>query len=317
MPKIQYVEKNFRDASLVLINKVNEIVYSYAQQGYDLTLRQVYYQLVARAIIPNNERSYKNIGNLINDGRLAGLIDWNSITDRTRNIRRNSQWSTPQSILESVAHQYHHDLLQGQRNYVEVWIEKDALVGVIGDTCSNNDVPYFSCRGYVSQSEMWSAAQRLINRERSGQRSVILHLGDHDPSGIDMTRDIQDRLNLFGSEVMVERIALTMSQIDQYSPPPNPAKLSDARAEGYVSLYGDESWELDALEPSVINSLITDSLSQLLDYSLVQKRKEDRSRIRSELGLLPNFYHDLVYHARQLDEGVEDRRFDEEGEEIW
>lgn len=89
MPKIQYKEINFRGKSLELINLVNQVVEEYQAQGYELTLRQAYYQLVARGYIPNNERSYKNIGNFINDGRLAGLIDWHSITDRTRNLRRN------------------------------------------------------------------------------------------------------------------------------------------------------------------------------------------------------------------------------------
>lgn len=87
MPKIQYKEINFRGKSLELINLVNQVINEYKNQGYELTLRQTYYQLVARGYIPNNERSYKNIGNLINDGRLAGLIDWYSIVDRTRNLR--------------------------------------------------------------------------------------------------------------------------------------------------------------------------------------------------------------------------------------
>lgn len=86
MPKIQYKEIKFQQKSLDLIELVNQVVEEYQAQGYELTLRQAYYQLVARGYIPNNERSYKNIGSLINDGRLAGLIDWYSITDRTRNL---------------------------------------------------------------------------------------------------------------------------------------------------------------------------------------------------------------------------------------
>ena len=98
MPKQAYKNIRFRSDSLELIERVNAIVTEYEDQGYELTLRQVYYQLVARGFIPNNERSYKNLGNLINDGRLAGLIDWNSIVDRTRFIRRNSHWSTSSSV---------------------------------------------------------------------------------------------------------------------------------------------------------------------------------------------------------------------------
>ena len=88
-------------------------------QGYELTLRQAYYQLVARGYIPNNERSYKNIGNLINDGRLAGLIDWHSITDRTRNLRSNSHWDNPADVIASARYSYLLNKWDGQPNYVE------------------------------------------------------------------------------------------------------------------------------------------------------------------------------------------------------
>lgn len=126
MPKIQYKEINFRGKSLELINLVNQVVEEYQAQGYELTLRQAYYQLVARGYIPNNERSYKNIGSLINDGRLAGLIDWHSITDRTRNLRYNSHWDNPADVIGSARYSYMLDKWQGQPNYVEVWVEKDA-----------------------------------------------------------------------------------------------------------------------------------------------------------------------------------------------
>lgn len=177
MPKIQYKEINFRGKSLELINLVNQVVEEYQAQGYELTLRQAYYQLVARGYIPNNERSYKNIGSLINDGRLAGLIDWYSITDRTRNLRRNGHWDNPADVIGSARYSYMLDKWQGQPNYVEVWVEKDALVDIVGQACRPLDTPYFSCRGYTSQSEMWSAAQRFI-RQGDRENRFIIHLGD-------------------------------------------------------------------------------------------------------------------------------------------
>lgn len=127
MPKIQYKEINFRGKSLDLIKLVNQVVGEYEAQGYELTLRQTYYQLVARGYIPNNERSYKNIGSLINDGRLAGLIDWNSITDRTRFLRGRSHWDKPADVIASAKYSYNLDKWQGQPNYVEVWVEKMPL----------------------------------------------------------------------------------------------------------------------------------------------------------------------------------------------
>lgn len=293
MPKICYKDVRFQTKSLELIGLVNQVIAEYSAQGYELTLRQAYYQLVARGYIPNNERSYKNIGNLINDGRLAGLIDWYAITDRTRNLRGNSHWDTPADVINSARYSYLLDKWEGQPNYVEVWVEKDALVDVVGQACRPLDIPFFSCRGYTSQSEMWSAAQRFIGQANREQR-IIIHLGDHDPSGIDMTRDIQDRLDLFGSNVYVKRVALTMNQIATYNPPPNPAKITDSRASKYIEEYGDESWELDALEPKVITDLIKNEVTAYRDDELYREICSTESKGKEELKMLCNRYNDAV-----------------------
>lgn len=261
--KIAYIDKNFRRKSVAIIDQANEIIAEYQAEGYDLTLRQLYYQFVARGLIPNTDRDYKNLGSVINDARLAGLIDWKSIVDRTRPKRGNSHWSDASDILESSAACFLLDSRKDQKTYLEVWVEKDALIGVVERACEEIDVPFLSCRGFVSQSAMWQAAMRINSRQN--QSCIIIHLGDHDPSGIDMTRDIQDRLDIFECDATVERIALNLDQIEQYNPPPNPAKISDSRYEGYVAKYGEESWELDALEPQVITQLIIDSAKQYTD----------------------------------------------------
>lgn len=281
MPKIAYKDITFRGASLDTIQLVNKVIEEYEGMGYDLTLRQLYYQLVARGYIENSDRSYKRVGELINNARLAGLVDWYSITDRTRNMKSRSHWNSPGQIIESAINQYFIDLRKDQPHYIEVWVEKEALVEVVGKACHVLDVPYFACRGYVSQSELWAAAQRLSQEERNrgDTRSVILHLGDHDPSGVDMTRDIQERLAMFGAATVVRRIALTYDQVQAYNPPPNPAKLTDSRCKAYIERYGDESWELDALNPTVIHDLITEHVDKLTDFELLRSRKE---RLREE-----------------------------------
>lgn len=293
MPKIQYKEIRFQQKSLDLIELVNQVVDEYSAQGYELTLRQVYYQLVARGYIPNNERSYKNVGSLINDGRLAGLIDWHSVTDRTRNLRKESHWDNPADVIASARYSYNLDKWKGQPNYVEVWVEKDALVDIVGQACSPLDTPYFSCRGYTSQSEMWSAAQRFIRQEQREKR-IIIHLGDHDPSGIDMTRDIQERLELFGADVFVKRVALTMNQIQTYNPPPNPAKITDSRASKYIDQFGDESWELDALEPKVITDLIKKQVTMYRNDAIYRAVCDKESREKEELKMLEHNYDKAV-----------------------
>lgn len=276
-----YIEKNFGWKALEKIDLVNNVLAEYESQGYELTLRQVYYQLVARGYIENTERSYKNLGKLINDARLAGLIDWNAIVDRTRNMKGNSHWSSPAEVLASARYSYMLDHWKGQDNYVEVWVEKDAMVGIVGQAATELDVPYFSCRGYTSQSEMWSAAQRFIRKAEKQSRTII-HLGDHDPSGIDMTRDIQERMDLFGADVQVKRVALTMKQIREYSPPPNPTKVTDTRSKSYIEKYGHECWELDALEPKVIVDLIRKEVGKLIDtyeFSVIEEKEQTDKEI--------------------------------------
>lgn len=152
--KICYQKKNFSGSSLSVIRQANAIIDDYESQGYDLTLRQLYYRFVSKGLIPNKDTEYKKLGSIINDARLAGLIDWDRITDRTRNLRKNSHWDSPQSIVETCATQFQIDKWKDQKEYVEVWVEKDALVGILEQACEPLDVPYFSCRGYTSQSEM-------------------------------------------------------------------------------------------------------------------------------------------------------------------
>ena len=264
MPKLCYRDKSFRKKTLEIIQTANKIIETWADQGFDLTLRQLYYQFVARDLFPNTERSYNMLGTTINDARLAGLVDWDNIVDRTRNVRQNSHWNSPQEIIKVCANQYQINKWENQKYKVEVWIEKDALIGVIEDVCKELDVGYFSCRGYVSQSEMWSAGY-----ERFDKPTIIFHLGDHDPSGIDMTRDIQTRLSMFSDDdVEVKRIALNQDQIKKYNPPPNPAKVTDSRFDSYRDLYGEESWELDALEPQVLVDLVRKNVLEIRDDDL-------------------------------------------------
>lgn len=291
--KQAFIEKRFRNESLHMISLVNDVIDEYHEKGYDLTLRQVYYQLVAADLIANSERSYKNLGTLINDGRLAGLIDWDAIIDRTRNLRGLRSDTNPEITIYKAARLYRLDKWENQPYHVEVWVEKDALAGIVGQICNRLDVDYFSCRGYTSQSEMWRAAQRLIEYEDEGKETVILHLGDHDPSGIDMSRDITERLELFGAHPEFKRLALNMDQIELYNPPPNPAKLSDSRAKGYISNYGRSSWELDALKPETLDDLINDNVSPYIDYTLPADTEERETEDQNLLEQVSDRWHEV------------------------
>lgn len=307
MSEIAYINKSFPLEQRMMIAQARTICADYADQGYDLTLRQLFYQFIARDLFPDSRTwrntggdkwvrdsegtknatpNYKWLGGIINDARLAGVLDWRYIVDRTRNVRSIGHWDSPADIIRGAAQGFSLDKWADQDYRVEVWIEKDALVGVLQQCCPRLDVPYFSCRGYTSQSEIWSAAQRLGGYIDDGKKVAIIHLGDHDPSGIDMSRDVEDRLSMFIAQdrfdidpgetidvyqyevadvFEVQRIALNWNQVQQYNPPPNPAKLSDSRGAGYVQRFGRSSWELDALDPPVLVALIEDAVAGYRD----------------------------------------------------
>ena len=289
--KIAYKKCILRAAQLAVVEQANEILEEYQRQGYILTLRQLYYQFVARDILPNTLQSYKRLGGIINEGRLGGLVDWKLLEDRTRGLEKLAAWDSPANIIDACATQYRRALWDNQPYYVEVWVEKEALAGIVEQACEEYRVPHLSCRGYTSQSEMWRAGQRLIEQTDTDHRILILHLGDHDPSGIDMSRDIQDRLEMFvGVAPEFKRIALNTNQVRKYKPPPNPAKTTDARYASYREEYGTESWELDALEPKVITKLIRSEIESVLDYD---SWKESLKRETKEKKVLEKIVNDL------------------------
>jgi hypothetical protein len=301
-----YQAKNFRAKSLALIKICNQIIEEFRADGYELTLRQLYYQLVGRALIPNNEKSYDNVGALLSDARLAGLVDWDAIVDRSRAVRSLSHWDNPSEIIAGAAGQFHYDLWEGQATRVEVWVEKDALSDVVGQPATELDTPFFACKGYTSQSEMWGASQRIIGyyENNDAEDVVILHFGDHDPSGIDMTRDIEERLALFceahgHNAPTINRLALNMNQVRQYKLPPNPAKLTDCRVQKYIATYGRESWELDAINPRVISNLVRTNILKYLDMDTFEEMQAKQAAARSELSLISDNYDRTVKLLRK------------------
>jgi hypothetical protein len=299
MPLICYTPKTFNADKLDLIAKANVILNQYASDGYDLTLRQLYYQFVSKNYIPNSVKEYVKLGDLISDARLAGLVDWFMIVDRGRGMVKNNHWQKPSQLVEAAADQFATDKWDNQNHYVEVWVEKDSLRGIIARACQPLDVPHFSCRGYNSQSEMWVAAQRLLVAREKGKEVHIIHLGDHDPSGIDMSRDMEDRLTIFTRDpVHIDRIALNMNQIQQYDPPPNPAKITDSRYESYRKHFGESSWELDALAPEIIVDLIETAVKKYRNQELWDKAVKDEKRGKDTLRYIHQYFPEVVKFIR-------------------
>ena len=297
MPFLRYQNYNPQRDARILINLANEILEEFESLGYKLTLRQLYYQMVSKDVIPNNQRSYDKLGSIISRARDAGMIDWDHIEDRTRIVRSHPHWDDGADFMRNVVPQFRLDLWKGQETRVMVFVEKQALEQVVGRPSMKWDIPYFANKGYLSSSAAWNVARNMmLLNDDSCNDWVILHLGDHDPSGIDMSRDIEERLNSYSRlsqedidngfsqiEIEVRRIALNMDQVREYEPPPNPAKRVDPRFGEYQDKFGDESWELDALRPSVITSLIDDQVESIVDYDLWEEHRVLQGQIRTQL----------------------------------
>jgi len=307
MSRIMYVKKNFRKHTLKIIADADSLLREYSRMGYNLTLRQLYYKFIARDLFPeewidekynrkhglapdtkNTIKNYKRLGDIITNGRLAGLLDWKHIVDRTRRLSGLRQHDNPADAVTSLSLTYHIDMWKTQPAYVEAWVEKDAMVDILRQACNPWDVPYGSTRGYTSASAAHETAMRLRHEAMMHEDGVhIIHLSDHDPSGIDMARDLQERFDIFGvRNLYFHRIALTMDQIEEKDPVPNPAKLSDPRAEKYIDRFGDESWELDALEPSDIDDLVEKKIKDLVDIDIWNEACMEERRGRSILSQL-------------------------------
>lgn len=290
--KEAYINGKFMQRQMELIAICDGIIEDYVSQGYMLTVRQIYYQLVAKNVIENSVKSYDNIQSMLNKARLCGLLDWDAIEDRTREIMERASWSSGGQILGIVAKQYHEDIWDNQPNRVFAVVEKEALAGVLDRVCKMWSVPLLPARGYPSATTLRELAkERILGSE---QNIIVLHLGDHDPSGIDMSRDLQDRLELFsrGQPIEFRRIALNMDQVLEQNPPPNPAKPSDARYQKYVEEFGvDESWELDALTPKFITDLVDDEVQSFIDADLWSERSERIEEVRTRLQVMAETFN--------------------------
>lgn len=288
-------EKNFGEKKLALLKHIHFILAEFDKQGIKVTLRQLYYQLVSRDLIANKLAEYSRLSELLTDARYCGLIDWEAIEDRIRIPHIHAEFKDVPDLIESAKYSYRLDRWKGQENYVELWTEKDALSSILSPIANKWHIHFCVNRGYSSATAMYDASKRLLDAREQGKKIIILYLGDHDASGLDMVRDIHERLvelcefQPYGDgevdELEVKHIALTGEQIKMYKPPPNPAKITDPRAKRYIEQYGGQSWEVDALRPDVMIKLVEQSVEELVDVDIMQeiieKEKKDMKQLEN------------------------------------
>lgn len=279
-----------------VIQHIVDIVDEYAEEGYNLTLRQLHYQLVKSNWIVNHDSAYKKLGNILDDCKYAGIINWDNIEDRGRIPYIPYYVEDVEAALNDTIDQYRIDRQKGQESYVELWTEKDALSAILRRSTEKYHIQLVVNKGYTSSSAIYRAYKRCIQQIREGKKIIILYFGDHDPSGLDMVRDIRERLefmfnkgrhsemfeNMHSDELKssftVLPIGLTMAQIREYDLPPNPTKLTDSRANGYIKKFGKTCWEVDALRPQTLSDIVETNIESIIDmqqYAIMLQEEKD------------------------------------------
>ena len=243
---------------------------------------------MSRGAIDNTVKEYKNLSVTMTNARMAGLIDWDHIEDRSRNALMPSHWSGVSHILRDGAHSFRVDRWAGQRRHVEIWCEKDALTSVLEPLAHEYHVLLLPVRGYSSTTIAYEAALRF--QAVFPKEPLVFYLGDHDPSGVDMSRDLEARLSEMasGSHVELRRLALNYGQVLDNNLPPNPTKSADSRTAGYAEAYGADCWELDALDPPALVSVVRDAIEAELDRDMYEARVAQEESVKVTLRTFAN-----------------------------
>ncbi len=245
-------------------------------QQYDtaITLRQLYYRLVSRLLIPNTVNSYKKLSRTMVKAREDGDVPINCLEDRSRRVlgRGDIGYDSAEEYLkirlESLQDSWKGftmPMWDDQLRNVLISLEKDALSRLVSRVANKYSVRTFPTRGYPSFSYVQEMSRYITSRP-GGKHSIVLYYGDFDPSGVDIERDLAERLEKYGAkDFEVHRVALTLEQIRQYDLPPMPVKRSDARADSFLAEHGDRAVELDALDPNLLQSTVEQSIRQQID----------------------------------------------------
>lgn len=261
--------------------QVKKIVHNLTEY-WPLTLRQIYYQLVAKNLIKNTKSQYTMLSTLIKQMRLDGLLPWDVIEDRTRKVSDKRGYNDPDEFIEQelsyLLNGYSRCLVQDQENYVEIWIEKDALSRIFEKLAWRYCIRCVTCKGFVSATFVNDYVVRAKKAQAQGQRPVVLYFGDFDPSGVKMFETTQDSMRYEHNleDIEYRRIALNLDQVETYELPVNfnAIKEKDTRTPEYRKKYGDIAVELDALHPKLLKELTEEALADVLDIDMMLEHQE-------------------------------------------
>ena len=246
---------------------------------HPMTVRQVYYQLVSRQVLENSRSQYQALSRLLVDARREGTIPWEWIEDRTRRPRAVSMWAGLEDFAQTARRAYRRNVWESQPQYLEVWLEKDALSGIFEEVLRQYGVTLNVGRGY----DGWDSIHNAAGRFRELKGATVLYFGDFDPSGEDMVRSLKERLGELGAEPEIIKCALTLEDVRRHNLPPDFAKVTDSRRKAFVARYGDLSVELDALPLEVLRERVVTEVEARMDLGALMEVRDAEERDRGLL----------------------------------
>jgi hypothetical protein len=274
-----------------------------------LTLRQIFYRLVTKGILKNQRNQYNVLSMELVKARWRGLIPFSAIEDQNREVigGESYRFTSPEGVFEDAKETFEsaEDTFNGcaddfwvplwhkQLYHIEVWLEKQALANLFQQVTDSYHARLAPCKGYPSLTFLYESAQYLKYYVPHDKQIVILYFGDYDVRGLDIQRDVANRLQHLGlDDLQIERVALTKEQIQQYNLPPAPAKKTDCMAFGWIESQGDVAWELDALEPKTLQKLIKEAIENYLDKQVYALRNVEIELGKARIQELLDQYND-------------------------
>lgn len=248
-------------------------LYAYAREHHPVTVRQLFYAMTVQGHAPKTENGYDLVGRELVKMRERHALPFHWIADNTRWQRKPLTHAGLEEMLEYTARTYRRSLWLDAPVHVEVWLEKDALAGVLVEETARYDVPLMVTRGYPSLTFLHSAA---LSMAEQGRPVHIYYFGDHDPSGVDIPRKVEEGLKRYAPDTAIhfERVAVNHAQIQEWALPSRPTKTTDSRAKAFRG----ESVEVDAIPPLQLRALTRGCIERHLD----QRRLSELQRVEMQ-----------------------------------
>ena len=251
------------------ITDLIDAAFAILSEQQPMTIRQLFYRLIGVGPLGNNQASYRKVSRMMTKARRDDRIPWEWIADRTRPIYRPNVWKNPQEYAEAVSRSYRRDYWESQPCYIEIWCEKDTVIGSIQDLADELGITVRVGRGFNSETRAHEIAQILGDSDKP---NIVFFLGDHDASGVDIERDLKKRVLTHGSgDFVLRRLAIHKQDIAIFDLPPQRVKQSDPRAVAFLRKHGTECVELDALPPNELRLRIREEVEALLDMAAWNK----------------------------------------------